>query len=115
MGIVCAVVHLAGNVAQAALDVFETEPPGKDHPLVTHPKVVCTPHLGASTSEAQEGVAVEIVEAVVAALRGELVSTAINAPMVPPEVLVELQPYVTLAQVGMCCWALLTVLPTGVQ
>eukprot|EP00803_Ostreobium_quekettii_P010135 evm.model.scf_531.9 EVM.evm.TU.scf_531.9 scf_531:60082-66578(-) len=87
-----------GHVAQAALDVFETEPPGNDHPLVTHPKVICTPHLGASTSEAQEGVAVEIVEAVVAALRGELVSTAINAPMVPPDVLVELQPYVSLAQ-----------------
>jgi D-3-phosphoglycerate dehydrogenase len=45
-----------GKVAGAALDVFEKEPPGKDHPLVNHPKVVCTPHLGASTIDAQEKV-----------------------------------------------------------
>ena len=92
------VAPIIGIVAQAALDVYAEEPPPADSPLLHHPKVVCTPHLGASTSEAQEGVAVEIVEAVVNALRGELVPTAINAPMVPPEVLAELQPYVTLAQ-----------------
>ena len=48
--------------------------------------VTLTPHLGASTKETQEGVAVEIAEAVVGALRGELSATAVNAPMVPAEV-----------------------------
>ena len=55
-------------VTQAALDVFNQEPP-KDNPLVNRPDVVCTPHLGASTTEAQEGVAVEIDDAVIGALK----------------------------------------------
>ncbi|KAG6425766.1 hypothetical protein SASPL_109970 [Salvia splendens] len=88
----------AGIVAQAALDVFTKEPPSKDSKLVQHENVTVTPHLGASTKEAQEGVAVEIAEAVVGALRGELSATAVNAPMVPPEVLSELAPYVNLAE-----------------
>ncbi|KAK9817004.1 hypothetical protein WJX72_008115 [[Myrmecia] bisecta] len=87
-----------GLVAQAALDVFSSEPPGPDNPLINRPDVVCTPHLGASTTEAQEGVAVEIAEAVIDALKGKLAATAVNAPMVPAEVLVELQPFVSLAQ-----------------
>ncbi|RAL43813.1 unnamed protein product [Cuscuta campestris] len=88
----------SGIVAQAALDVFTEEPPPKDSKLVLHENVTVTPHLGASTKEAQEGVAVEIAEAVVGALRGELSATAVNAPMVPPEVLSELAPYVVLAE-----------------
>ncbi|XP_076890438.1 D-3-phosphoglycerate dehydrogenase 3, chloroplastic-like [Bidens hawaiensis] len=87
----------AGIVAQAALDVFCEEPP-KDSKLVQHENVTATPHLGASTKEAQEGVAVEIAEAVVGALQGELSATAVNAPIVPPEVLSELAPYVALAE-----------------
>ncbi|KAL6496892.1 D-3-phosphoglycerate dehydrogenase 2, chloroplastic [Orobanche gracilis] len=87
-----------GTVAQAALDVFSEEPPSKDSKLVQHENVTVTPHLGASTKEAQEGVAVEIAEAVVGALRGELSATAVNAPMVPPEVLSELAPYVILSE-----------------
>lgn len=88
----------AGIVAQAALDVFTVEPPEKDNKLVNHEKVIVTPHLGASTMEAQEGVAVEIAEAVVGALKGELAATAVNAPMVPAEVLSELAPFITLAE-----------------
>ncbi len=52
------------------------------HPLIGRPDVICTPHLGASTTEAQEGVAIEVVEAVVDALAGKLSSNAVNAPMV---------------------------------
>nr|CAB3481104.1 unnamed protein product [Digitaria exilis] len=88
----------SGKVAQAALDVFTVEPPPKDSKLVLHENVTVTPHLGASTVEAQEGVAIEIAEAVVGALRGELSATAVNAPMVPAEVLSELAPYVSLAE-----------------
>ncbi|CAH9145985.1 unnamed protein product [Cuscuta epithymum] len=88
----------AGIVAQAALDVFTEEPPAKDSKLVQHEQVTVTPHLGASTMEAQEGVAIEIAEAVVGALKGELAATAVNAPMVPAEVLAELKPFVILAE-----------------
>ncbi|XP_027167762.1 D-3-phosphoglycerate dehydrogenase 1, chloroplastic-like [Coffea eugenioides] len=88
----------SGTVAQAALDVFTEEPPPKDSKLVQHENVIVTPHLGASTKEAQEGVAVEIAEAVVGALKGELAATAVNAPMVPAEVMSELAPYVVLAE-----------------
>ncbi|XP_043713686.1 D-3-phosphoglycerate dehydrogenase 1, chloroplastic-like [Telopea speciosissima] len=88
----------AGVVAQAALDVFTVEPPSKDSKLVHHESVTVTPHLGASTMEAQEGVAIEIAEAVVGALKGELAATAVNAPMVPAEVLSELAPFVVLAE-----------------
>nr|XP_016515968.1 PREDICTED: D-3-phosphoglycerate dehydrogenase 1, chloroplastic-like [Nicotiana tabacum] len=88
----------AGIVAQAALDVFTVEPPSKDSKLIQHENVTATPHLGASTMEAQEGVAIEIAEAVVGALKGELAATAVNAPMVPAEVLSELKPFVELAE-----------------
>ncbi|TKY64689.1 D-3-phosphoglycerate dehydrogenase 2 [Spatholobus suberectus] len=88
----------SGIVAQAALDVFTEEPPSKDSKLVQHEHVTVTPHLGASTKEAQEGVAIEIAEAVLGALKGELSATAVNAPMVAPEVLTELAPYVVLAE-----------------
>ncbi|KAJ8553951.1 hypothetical protein K7X08_024629 [Anisodus acutangulus] len=88
----------AGIVAQAALDVFTEEPPPKDSKLIQHENVTATPHLGASTTEAQEGVAIEVAEAVVGALKGELSATAVNAPMVPAEVLSELKPYVVLAE-----------------
>ncbi|XP_058067893.1 D-3-phosphoglycerate dehydrogenase 3, chloroplastic-like [Magnolia sinica] len=87
-----------GTVAQAALDVFTEEPPSKDSKLIQHANVIVTPHLGASTTEAQEGVAIEIAEAVIGALQGELAATAVNAPMVPSEVLSELEPYVMMAE-----------------
>ncbi|TKW06974.1 hypothetical protein SEVIR_7G276300v4 [Setaria viridis] len=88
----------SGVVAQAALDVFTKEPPAPDNKLVLHENVTVTPHLGASTVEAQEGVAIEIAEAVIGALKGELAASAVNAPMVPAEVLSELAPFVVLAE-----------------
>ncbi|PUZ49234.1 hypothetical protein GQ55_7G310100 [Panicum hallii var. hallii] len=88
----------SGIVAQAALDVFTKEPPAADNKLVLHENVTVTPHLGASTVEAQEGVAIEIAEAVIGALKGELAASAVNAPMVPAEVLSELAPFVVLAE-----------------
>ncbi|GMP45376.1 hypothetical protein CsSME_00013919 [Camellia sinensis var. sinensis] len=88
----------SGIVAQVALDVFTEEPPPEDSMLVLHENVIVTPHLGASTIEAQEGVAIEIAEAVAGALKGELAATAVNAPMVPAEVLSELAPFVGLAE-----------------
>ncbi|GMJ15338.1 phosphoglycerate dehydrogenase 3 [Hibiscus trionum] len=88
----------AGIVAQAALDVLTEEPPLQENKLIGHENVTVTPHLGASTTEAQEGVALEIAEAVVGALKGELAATAVNAPMVPAEVLLELSPYVALTE-----------------
>ncbi|KAM3684340.1 hypothetical protein ACJW31_11G036600 [Castanea mollissima] len=85
-------------VAQAALDVFTKEPPAADNKLVLHENVTATPHLGASTMEAQLRKGFNAQEAVVGALRGELAATAVNAPMVPAEVLSELKPYVVLAE-----------------
>ncbi|KAG4972704.1 hypothetical protein AAZX31_13G353100 [Glycine max] len=87
-----------GTVAEAALDVFTEEPPAKDSKLVKHEKVTVTPHLGGSTKEAQEGVAIEIAEAVMGALKGELSARAVNAPAVPTELVAELAPYVVLAE-----------------
>ncbi len=87
------------QVAQAALDVFSEEPPGRTtNPLLLRPDVICTPHLGASTAEALDGVAIEVVEAVVEALSGRLTPNALNAPMVPAEIQQELAPFITLAQ-----------------
>jgi hypothetical protein len=73
-------------------------PPPPTPPLTHRPNVVCTPHLGASTMEAQEGVSTEVAEAVIDALQGRLSTTAVNAPLVSAEVLKELAPYVTLAE-----------------
>lgn len=88
----------SGIVAQAALDVFTEEPPSPDSKLIQHENVTVTPHLGASTKEAQEGVAIEVAEAVLGALKGELSATAVNAPLVAPEVMTELAPFVELAE-----------------
>ncbi len=88
----------SGQVAGAAVDVFEQEPPPADHPLLHRSDVIVTPHLGASTKEAQLDVAREIAEAVVGALQGEPVASAVNAPLISSELLAELRPYIELAE-----------------
>jgi D-3-phosphoglycerate dehydrogenase len=87
-----------GIVAGAAFDVFEVEPPSKDHPFLTNPKVIVTPHLGASTIEAQENVAIDVSEEVLHILRNEPFKNAVNMPPVPADVLNKLQPYFSLGE-----------------
>ena len=77
----------SGKVAGAALDVFVQEPPPADHPLIGLDEVVVTPHLGASTNEAQESVAVTIAEQVGAYLLNGAIGGAVNVPAVAPEAL----------------------------
>lgn len=87
-----------GKVAGAALDVFEEEPP-LDSPLLELENIIVTPHLGASTQEAQVNVAVQVAEQVLKALKGEPVVSAVNVPVVPPEVLAEVEPFLPLMNV----------------
>ncbi len=88
----------SGQVAGAALDVLAQEPPPPNHPLLQLPQVICTPHLGASTDEAQVNVARAVVEQVIDFLSRGVIRSAVNAPSLSPEVLQVLRPYLTLAQ-----------------
>jgi len=85
-------------VAGAALDVFLKEPVDPNHPLLKLDNVVLTPHLGASTAEAQDRVAREIAEQVVDLLTNETVTNAVNVPQLPGEAAAKLRPYVDLAR-----------------
>lgn len=87
----------SGRVAAVGLDVFEREPLPADSPLRALDRVVMTPHLGASTLEAQENVGLEVAECVTEALRGGWVRNAVNAPSVDPDTLKVLRPYLALA------------------
>jgi D-3-phosphoglycerate dehydrogenase len=86
-----------GHVAAAALDVFEQEPPG-ENPLLSLPQVVTTPHLGASTEEAQISVALEIADQVIAVLDGGMPRFALNAPVALPEAMAFLRPFIPVAE-----------------
>jgi D-3-phosphoglycerate dehydrogenase len=87
-----------GVVAGAAVDVFGEEPVSPDNPLLAVDEVVVTPHLGASTAAAQENVAVSTAEQVVAALEGDPVVNALNAPSVDASAYQAIEPYIDLAE-----------------
>src|SRR5690242_13206967 len=87
----------SGKVAGAALDVFPEEP-FSGHPILERGEVVVTPHLGASTAEAQDRAGVVTAEQVTAALTGGVVTTAVNIAAVRPEVMEQLAPFVPLCE-----------------
>lgn len=86
----------SGKVAAAGLDVYEDEPLAEDSPLRSMPNVVLTPHLGASTKEAQESVGIEVAEALAEALAGGVIRNAVNMPSIDAATLAALGPYLEL-------------------
>ncbi len=86
------------RIAGAALDVFTKEPPAGDSPLRKCENAILTPHLGASTKEAQEKVATQIAGQIVSALKGKEIINAVNAPSIDPELLEDMRPYLNLAE-----------------
>jgi D-3-phosphoglycerate dehydrogenase / 2-oxoglutarate reductase len=87
----------SGHVAGAAFDVF-TEEPATDNPLFGHPNVVCTPHLGASTMEAQENVALQVAEQMSDYLLRGAIANAVNFPSITAEEAPRLRPFIALAE-----------------
>ena len=86
----------SGQVAAAGLDVFEDEPLAKDSELRSLPNVVLTPHLGASTAEAQESVGIEIAEQIADVLKGGVIRNAVNVPSIDAATMRVLGPYLDL-------------------
>ncbi len=87
-----------GKIAGAALDVYAKEPPDFEHPLFKCENFICTPHLGASTKEAQINVAIAIAEQMIDFLTKGIIRNAINVPSVSAEILKNLSPYITLGE-----------------
>ncbi|HTK11899.1 MAG TPA: phosphoglycerate dehydrogenase [Ktedonobacteraceae bacterium] len=90
-----------GHLAGAALDVFSQEPIRDSetlHQLIAHERVIVTPHLGASTEEAQVGVATDVADQIVSVIRGGFPRAAVNAPLILPETLKVLQPFMNLVE-----------------
>ncbi len=87
----------SGKVAAAALDVFEKEPPD-NNPLLTLDNLICSPHLGASTEEAQENVALAVAEQIADYLVHGTIRHAVNFPSIPSDQVPRLQPYINLAE-----------------
>ena len=87
----------SGKVAGAALDVFESEPP-TDSPVIGLEQVIVTPHLGASTVEAQQNVAISVANQCISVLSGGAAKYVVNAPMIPAEQQALVEPYAVLAQ-----------------
>ncbi len=87
----------SGHIAGAAFDVFITEP-ATENPLFGHPNVICTPHLGASTNEAQENVALQVAEQMSDYLTRGAISNAINFPSITAEEAPKLKPFIALAE-----------------
>lgn len=91
----------SGHIAGAGIDVFTSEPPAPDSAaakLIAHPKCIATPHLGASTVEAQENVSIDVCEQVLQILAGDLPRSAVNAPIILPAEYKKLQPFVRLVE-----------------
>jgi D-3-phosphoglycerate dehydrogenase / 2-oxoglutarate reductase len=88
----------SGKVAAAGLDVYATEPLPPDHPLRTHPSVTLTPHLGASTAEAQEKCGIEVAEVIAAYLLTGEVRNAVNLPYLDAETYEQVRPYLVLGE-----------------
>jgi D-3-phosphoglycerate dehydrogenase / 2-oxoglutarate reductase len=88
----------SGKVAGAALDVYTVEPLPTDHPFRTHPKIILTPHLGASTAEAQEKCGLEVAEVLTAYLLTGEVRNAVNLPFLDARTYEQVKPYLTLGE-----------------
>ena len=88
----------SGKVAGAGLDVHEEEPPGEEYNLIDVEEVILAPHLGGTTVEAMDNVAIEAAEQALMVFDGELPRTPLNVPRLQPEELKEVDPYIKLAQ-----------------
>lgn len=105
----------SGQVAGAALDVFETEP-STNMELLNHPNVIVTPHLGASTVEAQEKVAHEVSEEIIEIFETQSIRHAVNMPQISGDTHKKLQPYITLSeQIGLLAIQLLKEAPEKIE